>query len=207
MWNYYAKKEKLLPTRAYSSFLLEKTFFFFLEDDCYIWMRPGNNKKCFPCLKWRRIYQVYLCTFNPWTANHNNCPLCHLLKILKVIFANSVDPDQTAPLEEQSDQGPHCLPDCKNRFEKFARIFSRRRKQTIFSDAGFLGILRVKSGVGTNSWLPRTFLTYRMHNSRVYNGRPRGTITEYHNRPNNRCGFQTFGLSLYFVVLPLLLFW
>ena len=59
--------------------------------------------------------------------------------ILKVIFANSVDPDQ-----EQSDQGPHCLPICKNRFEKFARIFSRRHKQTTFSDAVFLGILRVK---------------------------------------------------------------
>ena len=57
--------------------------------------------------------------------------------ILKVIFANSVDPDQTA-------QGPHCLPVCKNRFEKFARIFSRRHKQTMFSDAGFLGALRVK---------------------------------------------------------------
>ena len=40
--------------------------------------------------------------------------------------------------------GPHCLPVCKNRFEKFARIFSRRHKQTTFSDAGFLGALRVK---------------------------------------------------------------
>ena len=47
--------------------------------------------------------------------------LCHLLVILKVIFANSVDPDQTAPLY----LGPHCLPVCKNMFEKFARIFSR----------------------------------------------------------------------------------
>ena len=47
--------------------------------------------------------------------------------------------------EEQSDQGPHCLPVCKNRFEKFARIFSRRHKQTTFSDAGFLGILRVNN--------------------------------------------------------------
>ena len=63
--------------------------------------------------------------------------------ILKVISANSVNPDQTAFLE-QSDQGPHCLPVCKNRFEKFARIYSRRHKQTTFSDAGFLGILRVK---------------------------------------------------------------
>ena len=33
------------------------------------------------------------------TANQNNCRLLsHLLVILKVIFANSVDPDQTAPL-------------------------------------------------------------------------------------------------------------
>ena len=72
-------------------------------------------------------------------ANHNNCHLlCHLLVILKAIFANSVDPDQTAP-----DLGPHCLPVCKNRFEKFARIFSRHHKQTTLSDAGFLGILRV----------------------------------------------------------------
>ena len=58
--------------------------------------------------------------------------------ILKVIFANSVDPDQTAP-----DQGSHCLPVCKNRFEKIARIFSRQHKQTTFSGASFLGILRV----------------------------------------------------------------
>ena len=58
--------------------------------------------------------------------------------ILKVISANSVDTDQ------QSVLGPHCLPLCKNRFEKFARIFSRH-KQTTFSDAGFLGILRFKS--------------------------------------------------------------
>ena len=43
-----------------------------------------------------------------------------------------------------SDQGPHCLPVCKNRFEKFARIFSRRHKQTTFSDEVFLGVLRVK---------------------------------------------------------------
>ena len=46
-------------------------------------------------------------------------------------------------LEEQSDQGPHCLPVCKNRFEKFVRIFSRQHKQMKFLDAGLLGILRV----------------------------------------------------------------
>ena len=53
--------------------------------------------------------------------------------ILKVVSANSVD----------QDLGPHCLPVCKNRFEKFARIFSRRHKQTTFSDADFLGVLKV----------------------------------------------------------------
>ena len=31
----------------------------------------------------------------------------------------------------------------QNRFEKFARIFSRRHKQTTFSDAVFLGVLRI----------------------------------------------------------------
>ena len=50
-----------------------------------------------------------------------------------------MDPDQ-----EQSDLGPHCLPVCKNMFEKFARIFSGRHKQTTFLNAGFLGVLRVK---------------------------------------------------------------
>ena len=44
--------------------------------------------------------------------------------------------------------GPHCLPVCKkNSFEKFARIFSRRHKQTTFSDAVFLGALRVKNSI------------------------------------------------------------
>ena len=54
---------------------------------------------------------------------------------------------QCGPREEQSNQGPHCLPVCKSRFEKSARIFSRRHKQTTFSDAVFLGALRVKSYV------------------------------------------------------------
>ena len=55
-----------------------------------------------------------------------------------------MDPDQTAP-KEQSDQCPHSLPVCKNRFEKFAGILSRQHKQTTFSDTGFPGILRVKT--------------------------------------------------------------
>ena len=33
--------------------------------------------------------------------------------------------------DQTSDQGPHCLPVCKNRFEKFARIFSRRHFQML----------------------------------------------------------------------------
>ena len=33
-----------------------------------------------------------------------------------------------------------------NRFETFARIFSRRHKETTFSDARFRGVLRVKVG-------------------------------------------------------------
>ena len=40
------------------------------------------------------------------------------------------------------------MPVCKNRFEKSARIFSRRHKQTTFSDAVFLGALRVKELLG-----------------------------------------------------------
>ena len=53
-----------------------------------------------------------------------------------------MDPDQTA---RSSLIRVHTV--CmysKNRFEKFARIFSRRHKQTTFSGAGFFGILRVK---------------------------------------------------------------
>ena len=38
----------------------------------------------------------------------------------------------------------------KNSFEKFARIFSRPHKQTTFSDAVFLGALRVN--VSKNTW-------------------------------------------------------
>ena len=40
----------------------------------------------------------------------------YLLICLSNDFANSVDPDQTAP-QEQSDQGPHCLPICKLKSE------------------------------------------------------------------------------------------
>ena len=57
-----------------------------------------------------------------------------------------MDPDQTVPL----DLGPHCLHVCKNMLEKFARIFSRRHKQTTFSDVGFLDALRVNNNNNNN---------------------------------------------------------
>ena len=56
----------------------------------------------------------------------------------KSFLQNSADPDQF-------DLGPHCLLVCKNKFEKFAKIFSRRHKQTTFLDAVFLGALRVNA--------------------------------------------------------------
>ena len=40
----------------------------------------------------------------------------------------------------------------KNRFEKFARIFSRQHKQTTFSDVVFLGALRVNKKLNTHNW-------------------------------------------------------
>ena len=89
-------------------------------------------------------------TINPQSASHNYCCLlCHLLVILKVISANSVDSDQTAPRSSLIRVHNVCLY-AKSMFEKFARRCSRRHNQT-FSDAGFLGALRVK----TNSmWIP-----------------------------------------------------
>ena len=67
--------------------------------------------------------------------------------ILKVISANSVDPDQF----RSSLIWVHivCLY-AKVGLIKFARIFSRRHKQTTFSDAVFLGALRVKKVIPTN---------------------------------------------------------
>ena len=69
------------------------------------------------CILWVLI-GIALLTLKLPVTTFNCHLLCHLLVILKAIFATSVDPDQTA------DQGSHCLPVCKNRFEKFARIFS-----------------------------------------------------------------------------------
>ena len=65
------------------------------------------------------------------------------------VFANSEYPDQTLH-SAASDLGSHCLSVCKNRFKMFARIFSRRHKQTTFSDAGFLGALRVNDSLLTH---------------------------------------------------------
>ena len=70
--------------------------------------------------------------------------LCHLLVILKVIFANNVDPDQRSSLI-----WVHTVWRYAKIGLKFARIFSRRHKQTTFSDAVFLGTLRVNVHVDT----------------------------------------------------------
>ena len=78
--------------------------------------------------------------------------LCLLLVTLKVTSANSVTLKVTSAnsvtlkVTSANSLGPHCVPVCKNRFKKFARIFSRRHKQTTFSDVGFLGALRVNNG-------------------------------------------------------------
>ena len=55
-------------------------------------------------------------------------------------MANSLDPDQTAPV-----LGSRCLLLYLIRQECKAIICSRRLQQTTFSDAFFLGALRVKS--------------------------------------------------------------
>ena len=94
----------------------------------------------FECL-W---YRVLRCAYALLILKRQSQQLSSALSsacYIKVIFANSVDPDQTAPLAYI----------CENRFEKFARIFSRRHKQTTFSDAGFLGVLRVNYEYGMNS--------------------------------------------------------
>ena len=57
-------------------------------------------------------------------------------------MANSVDPDQTAPIE-QSVLGPHCLLIYLICQLCYAIICIRRLQQTTFSDAFFLGTLRV----------------------------------------------------------------
>ena len=56
-----------------------------------------------------------------------------------------MDPDQTAPLGTVGFRVHTVCLYAKNRFEKFARIFSSQHKQMTFSDAGFHGILRVNS--------------------------------------------------------------
>ena len=48
-----------------------------------------------------------------------NREFCNDFKYMdKVAQDNSVDPDETAPFREQSDQGMHCLPFCMHYFEK-----------------------------------------------------------------------------------------
>ena len=79
----------------------------------------------------------YVIVLNFFNANHNSCRLlCHLLVILKFIFANSVDPDQTARVHTI------CLYakiDLKSLDEFSADDINRRH----FQMQGFLGILRI----------------------------------------------------------------
>ena len=78
--------------------------------------------------------------FNPESANHNNCRLLCLLPVtLKVIVANRWTSFGSSLIWVHTV----CLY-AKCKFEKFARRCSRQHKQTTFSDADFLGALRVK---------------------------------------------------------------
>ena len=73
-----------------------------------------------------------------------NCRLlCRLLVILKVNFANSVDPDQTAPWSSLIRVHTVCLY-AKIGLKSLQKIFSRQHNQTTFSDTVFHGALRVK---------------------------------------------------------------
>ena len=54
-------------------------------------------------------------------------------------MTNSVDPDQTPPIYEQSVLGPHCL----LLYLNSSLMFGNYLQQTTFSDAFFLSALRV----------------------------------------------------------------
>ena len=56
-----------------------------------------------------------------------------------------MDPDQTAPFRSSLIRVHTVCLYAKCKFEKFARRYSRRLKQTTFSDADFLGALRVNN--------------------------------------------------------------
>ena len=73
-------------------------------------------------------------------------------------------------LLEQSDLGPHCLPTnvyAKCKFEKFARRCSRRHKQTTFSDADFLGALRVNYYYRNNSYIRADLIVHTSNQSNL----------------------------------------
>ena len=96
---------------------------------------------------WENVHKYW--RINPLSASHNYCRLlCHLLVILKVIFANSVDPDQTAALGAVWSGSTLFAymqnVSLKSLQEDAADDISRWHKQSTFSDAGFLGTLRVK---------------------------------------------------------------
>ena len=81
-----------------------------------------------------------------WTYRRQSQQLSSALSsagYLNVIVANSVDPDQTSPLEAVWS-GSILFAYMQKYFEKFARRCFRRHKQMTFSDVVFLGILKVK---------------------------------------------------------------
>ena len=58
-------------------------------------------------MTWHLTILVFYIFFN---IIYRKCPNISYTKVSdKMAYANSVDPDQTAP-QEQSDQGLHCLP-------------------------------------------------------------------------------------------------
>ena len=79
--------------------------------------------------------------FVKYSLHHSNTVSSALSSAgyLKVIVANSVDPDQTAPFRSSLIWVHTVCLYAKCKFEKFARRCSRRYKQTTFSDADFLG--------------------------------------------------------------------
>ena len=104
-----------------------------------------------------KLVGIYL-AIKPKSANHNNCRLLCLLPVtLKFIAANSVDPRSDCSFKSSLIWVHTVCLYAKCKFEKFARRCSRRHKQTTFSDADFLGALRVNTSLVCKSFLSDTF--------------------------------------------------
>ena len=82
---------------------------------------------------------------SPYIELWNNCHLlCLLLVIFKSHFRKQCGPRSDCSFRSSLIWVHTVCRYAKNSFERVARIFSRRHKQTTFSDAVFLGALRVK---------------------------------------------------------------